>query len=163
LYIFLLAQNIKITLGCDVVAMDACHLLLRRPWQYDRNAHHNGRKNTYSFLVDNVKLTLLPNQGDITKPPKEVGQTLLAKREFIREMLDTDQVYLLYGKECSLMKIVPEAVMGLLEEFAYVLPKDLPEELPPLRDIQYQIDLVPGSSLPNRPHYCMSPKEHEEL
>lgn len=25
---------------CDVVPMDACHLLLRRPWQYDRVAVH---------------------------------------------------------------------------------------------------------------------------
>jgi hypothetical protein len=113
--------------------------------------------------VDNVKLTFLPNPGDVTKPPKKVGQTLLAEREFIREMLDADQVYLLYGKECSPMKIVPEAVMGLLEEFAVVFSKDLPEELPPLRDIQHQIDLVLGSGLPNRPHYRMSPKEHEEL
>jgi hypothetical protein len=113
--------------------------------------------------VDNVKLTLLPNPGDVTKPPKKVGQTLLAKREFIREMLDANQVYLLYGKECSPMKIVPEAITGLLKKFADVFPKDLPEELPPLRDIQHQIDLMPGSSLPNRPHYRMCPKEHEEL
>jgi hypothetical protein len=69
-------------------------------------------------------------------------------------MLDTDQVYLLYGKECSPMEIVLETVTGLLEEFTDVFPKDLPEELPPLRDIQHQIDLVPRSSLP---------KEHEEL
>jgi hypothetical protein len=99
--------------------------------------------------VDNVKLTLLPNPGDVPKPPKEVGQTLLAKREFIREMLDVDQVYLLYGKECSPMEIVPKVVTGLLEEFADVSPKDLPEELPPLHDIQHQIDLVPRSSLAN--------------
>jgi hypothetical protein len=110
-----------------------------------------------------MKLTLLPNPGDVPKPPKEVGQTLLAKREFIREMLDADQVYLLYSKECSLMEIVPKAITGLLEEFADVFPKDLPKELPPLRDIQHQINLVPGSSLPNRPHYRISPKEHEEL
>ena len=110
-----------------------------------------------------MKLTLLPNPGDIPKPPKEVGQTLLAKREFIREMLDTDQVYLLYEKDCNPTEIVPETVTSLLEEFVDVLPKDLPEELPPLCDIQHQIDLVPGFSLANRPHYHMSPKEHEEL
>lgn len=27
---------------CDVVTMDACHLFLGRPWQYDRAAFHDG-------------------------------------------------------------------------------------------------------------------------
>ena len=58
---------------------------------------------------------------------------------------------------------MPEEAKGLMEEFADVFPVELPNELPPLRDIQHQIDLVSGSSLPNQRHYRMSPKEHEEL
>ena len=34
---------------CDVIPMDVCHLLLGRPWQYDRNVIHDGRKNTYTL------------------------------------------------------------------------------------------------------------------
>jgi hypothetical protein len=137
---FLIGTKYKDKTWCDMVAMDAYHLLLRRPWQYDQNVHHDGRKNTYNFLVDNVNITLLPNLKDVHNPSKEMGQTFLAKREFIREMPGTNQVSSLHGKECNPTKIVPEAVTGFLKEFADVFPKDLQEELLPLNDIQHQID-----------------------
>ena len=31
----------------DVLPMDACHLLLGRPWQFDRHTQHDGRKNIF--------------------------------------------------------------------------------------------------------------------
>ncbi|KAI5657882.1 hypothetical protein M9H77_26675 [Catharanthus roseus] len=37
---------------CDVEPMQACHLLLGRPWQFDRKSLHNGEKNTCSFVND---------------------------------------------------------------------------------------------------------------
>ena len=37
---------------CDVLPLEVCGLLLGRPWQYDRNAIHVGRANTYSFMHD---------------------------------------------------------------------------------------------------------------
>nr|GEZ63274.1 hypothetical protein [Tanacetum cinerariifolium] len=67
------------------------------------------------------------------------------------------------GEHEELRSEIPEAMTPLLEEFIDVFPDELPDALPPLRDIQHHIDLEPGSQLPNRPHYRMSPGEHEEL
>lgn len=45
---------------CDVVPMQVGHILLGRPWQYDREVFHNGRTNQYSFCLNNRKFTLAP-------------------------------------------------------------------------------------------------------
>ncbi|GAV90674.1 hypothetical protein CFOL_v3_34080, partial [Cephalotus follicularis] len=42
---------------CDVIPMDAYHILLGRPWQYDRSAKHDGRKNTYTINIDEKIIT----------------------------------------------------------------------------------------------------------
>jgi len=34
---------------CDVVPMEATHILLGRPWQYDRQVLHDGHTNKMSF------------------------------------------------------------------------------------------------------------------
>ena len=45
---------------CDMVPMQASHILLGRLWQYDSKAIHDGVKNRYT-IVKNVKtITLIP-------------------------------------------------------------------------------------------------------
>jgi hypothetical protein len=39
---------------CTVAPLSACHLLLRRPWQFDLDATHNGHSNKYSFVHKGV-------------------------------------------------------------------------------------------------------------
>ncbi|XP_074570594.1 uncharacterized protein LOC141827268 [Curcuma longa] len=82
---FSIGKTYKDEVWCDVVPMDACHLLLGRPWQYDRR------------------------------------------------------------------------------EFKDVVPEEIPAGLPPTRDIQHHIDLVPGATLPNKPAYRMNPAQQAEL
>ncbi|XP_075515403.1 uncharacterized protein LOC142550046 [Primulina tabacum] len=58
---------------------------------------------------------------------------------------------------------LPSIVVSLLQEFEYVFPEELPQGLSPLRGIEHQIDLVPGSVLPNRPAYRSNPEETKKL
>ena len=58
---------------------------------------------------------------------------------------------------------LPSAVTNILQEFAYVFPQDVSPGLPPIRGIEYQIDLIPGASLPNRAPYRTNPEETKEI
>ncbi|GKC39996.1 putative reverse transcriptase domain-containing protein, partial [Tanacetum coccineum] len=82
LFAFSVGTTYKDSVWCDVVPMDACHFLLGRPWEYDRNTTHNGKANTYSFLFDGVKITLMPN-----KPKEPHYKVSLGEHEELRRQV----------------------------------------------------------------------------
>jgi hypothetical protein len=45
---------------CDIDPMHVGHLLLDRPWQFERNVTHDGFENRHSFVKDNKTVTLVP-------------------------------------------------------------------------------------------------------
>ena len=57
----------------------------------------------------------------------------------------------------------PLEVSNLLSEFGDVISDNVPEELPPVRQISHQIDLIPIDSFPNKAAHRMTPTETEEL
>jgi hypothetical protein len=44
---------------CDVVPMQACSLLLGRPWKFDTDDVHHGRANKYTLMYKGKKIILL--------------------------------------------------------------------------------------------------------
>lgn len=56
---------------------------------------------------------------------------------------------------------LPMIIKYLFEEFSNVIPVEISHGLPPMRDIQHCIDLIPGSVLPNKVAYRMNSKEHK--
>ena len=58
---------------------------------------------------------------------------------------------------------IRQELQGLLEEYADLFPEQLPKGKPPKRTVEFEIKMEEGSTPPNRPPYCLSPKEHEEL
>ncbi|XP_078161156.1 uncharacterized protein LOC144556644 [Carex rostrata] len=55
-----LGPHYTTTIYADVVPMDASHLILGRPWQYDNQAVYDGRKHTYTIHVGAKKGTHKP-------------------------------------------------------------------------------------------------------
>ena len=45
---------------CDVVLIQAAHILLGQPWQYDRKVKHDSFTNKYSFMHNNRNTMLVP-------------------------------------------------------------------------------------------------------
>ncbi|PKU62169.1 RNA-directed DNA polymerase [Dendrobium catenatum] len=146
---------------CDVVPMDACHLLLGRPWQFDRKTVHDGESNTYSFKYKNQKIVLVPIAPTLSKG----GQPQLLTRSLFVKALREEGVGLLILVLFSNDSVKHDSkdVQDILDEYADLLTDVLPAKLPPERQIQHSIDFVPGAIIPNRPVYRLRPDEQAEL
>jgi hypothetical protein len=176
---------------CDVVPMEACSLLLGRPWEYDNDALHHGRSNTYTFMQKGKKITLLPltpakivqadkdraantNNGSPVKSKNQQAihlkaPVMLVTKSDLAEIHANDTCC--YALVCTdtlfsnddIPSIVTAPVTNLLQEFSDVFPAEIPPGLPPIRGIEHQIDLIPGASLPDRVAYRANPEETKEI
>ncbi|GJS95323.1 transposon ty3-I gag-pol polyprotein [Tanacetum coccineum] len=153
---------------CDVVDIEACHVLLGRTWQHDMDATHQGKSNMYLFKWGEKTIAMLPL--GVVSPKKALESktlvTLVASpKEFQSEKKETGVSYTLVmkGVKDVMKNAIPAVGKRLLAEFSKIVTDDTPDALPPLRNIQHQIDLILGASLPNLPYYRMSPKESEIL
>ena len=61
------------------------------------------------------------------------------------------------------MTDLPKESQEMLSEFSDIVVDDLPNELPPRRDISHQFDFILGHSLPNKEAYRLTPHENEEV
>eukprot|EP00253_Pinus_taeda_P024288 PITA_24288 len=153
---------------CDVMPMDVCHLLLGRPWQFDRSAVHDGKTNCYKFVKDGIKHTLVPIKEENTAEASGVKALLLGGKEFIKQIEDSEINFAVIRRPRAVVlhtqvSDLPEEVQKLLQDFGDIVVDDLPDELPPRRGISHCIDFIPGASFPNKAAYRMSPKDHEEI
>lgn len=149
---------------CDVLEMNVCHLLLGRPRQYDRTSKHDGFTNIYTIKHEGKLKDLipLPPHKDIPplikKPVHLINRTVCEKKIINKEI-----VYLLFIEEVNINSSIPPEIRQLLHQYQDVFPEDLPKGLPPISGIEYQIDLIFGAPLPNKPAYRTNPTETKEL
>ena len=81
---------------------------------------------------------------------------MMARKGDLKELSEPNAMFfvLLYKKifhsTNNLSSTLPSVVFNVLQEYEDVFLDEVPPGLPPKREIEHQIDLIPGASLPNR-------------
>ncbi|GKB86908.1 transposon ty3-I gag-pol polyprotein [Tanacetum coccineum] len=137
---------------CNVVDMETCHVLLGRPWQHDVDSTHQGKSNMYLFKWCGKTIAMLPLSvvSPKTKLENKTLATLVSSpKDFQAERKETGVSYALAmkGVEDVMKNALSAVVKPLLGEFGKTVADDTPVTLPPLRNIQQQIDLSRKTTL----------------
>jgi hypothetical protein len=154
---------------CDVIPMDVYHILLGRPWQYDRNVVHDGRRNTYTLEKNGRAHMLLPIKDKEARPKVRNTVLLISGKEILEEVKKEEDVQFVVVRKPRVIltstKIddLPEEIQEMLENFADIVVEKLPCSFPPIRSISHHIDIIPGASLLNKAGYRLTPRENEEV
>ncbi|XP_074293285.1 uncharacterized protein LOC141620267 [Silene latifolia] len=117
---------------CDVVPMDACHLLLGRPWEFDKNSVHQERSNTYSFKQGSRKITLTPlppNQKSYGSPSMTDGLNgVLFMSEAEMEIADKEEPRVPDGVKPLIEQCDPDATGELQRQIDELMAKGFVRE-----------------------------------
>ena len=103
---------------CDIIPMDACHMLLGRLCQFDRRAIHDGYANTYSLTKNGVHHNLKPLKETEEKVCSSARICYVDGRKILEGMKHERVCYALIprvSKEDS--EKVPEEFSKILDEF----------------------------------------------
>jgi hypothetical protein len=153
----------------NVIPMDVCHVLLGRPWQFDRNVVHDGRMNTYTLEKDGKTHTLLPIKDKEVNPEVTSTILLMSGKELLTELEKNEdpQFFVVRKPRIVLTSTrvddLPDEIQELLGEFDDIIMDELPRSLPPMRSVSHHIDLIPRASFPNKVAYRLTPQENEEV
>lgn len=128
--------------------MDVCHILLRRPWQYDRKVIHDGKTNCYKFVKDGIKHTLVPIKEEDATEPSRTKTLLIGGKQFVKQIEENEVNYSIVRRTRPMFlnteksELVVE-IQELLKEFEDIVVDDLPYKFPPKRSISHHIDFIP--------------------
>ncbi|GJY62202.1 transposon ty3-I gag-pol polyprotein [Tanacetum coccineum] len=137
---------------CDVFDINTCHVLLGRPCQRNVDSTHQGKSNMYLFkwCGKTIALSSLSVVSPKTKLQNKTLATLVASpKDFQAERKETGVSYALVMKGVNdvMENAISAIIKPLLAEFGKIVIDDTLDSLPPLRNIQHQIDLSRKTTL----------------
>lgn len=85
------------------MSMDVCHILLGRPWQFDRKVMHDGKTNCYKFVKDGVKDTLKPMKEEDTAEATGKKVLLIGGKQFIKQIKENEVNYVVMRRTKTML------------------------------------------------------------
>lgn len=89
-------------------------------------------------------------------------------KQFLKQIEDNEVNYAIVRRPRTVLlhteiSDLPAEIQKMLQKFNDIVVDDLPDTLPPKRNISHHIDFIPIASFPNKEAYQMSPKDNEEI
>ena len=130
--------------------MNVSHISFGRPWLKRLKVITDHANNTYTFKWNECRIQLKPMETPSLSPQASPSASphTITMRKFEVESKETRCYVCLVTKQVIESKehsrpSIPLEVQPVLNGFYNVIPKELPNELPPMQDIQHAIDLTP--------------------
>nr|GMD34416.1 zf-CCHC domain-containing protein [Ipomoea batatas] len=108
-----IGKSYEDTVRCEVIDMDACHILLGRPCQFDVDATHHGRQNNYSFVWGEKKIVIPLTSWETSMKKKTCAVTISQNwKEFIVKANEVQTI---------VMVVVKESKQGTYQQWDFAL------------------------------------------
>ena len=164
-------------LTLTVIPLKGYDVILGMPWLEEHNVVPDWKNKRVTF-EHNDRIHHLEMSSE-AKAPKELTINVVKMKKInkmyrkkeIQEMylvgrkpIENDEVDSTHLNHIDHTKHeLNEDAKQILKEFDDVFPADLPKTLPPHRDVDFRIDLVPGSTPPAKAPYRMSMVEMDKV
>jgi len=149
-------------------------VFLGKSWFEKHQPVVDWRKNEVSFNKRQFKYIIRAGRGAVhskipLKDEPKVSLNVISATQMKKESKG-GELFMIFVKLTSInnLEILENQIQNkdlkkILKDFQDVFPKDLPSGLPPKRDIDHKIKIIPGSEPPSKPTYRLSQPEADEL
>lgn len=141
-------------------------IVLGMPWLIKHNPHIDWKQRTLSLPASyHSKLTViqLMKHKELKREVRNRTLDVILVLRSVQVLEDIDRDVDTPDTSAAEHEKRNMETQRALSPFRDLFPADLPKTLPPDRDVDHHIDLIPGSTPPSRPVYRMSPTELDEI
>lgn len=137
-----IGKHYKQEVLCDILDMNACHILLGRPWEFDNNVTNKGKDNVMIFRWGDCKIAmaLVPHFNKVTEKRGENFFIITSNELDLEDAFKESHVFCptVVKGLMNVEKVDPEIpieVGDILNHFQDLVSNDLSPELLPMTDI----------------------------